>query len=772
MSPALLIAALVLIKCPAPARAADSAPLPPPGAVEFAGRVARNYWYLFGPDKRADIEALNRDLRDSLQQKLHAGDDAACRIATSRAIAASERLLEQVKDCRQLVRLDLTAAQPRVSPSGPVEFPGDSGALLFEVVSGGNGVQYSVGSGAFTPSPWEGSLVALDAAARGTTYIVAGLENVPFGRTTVMLEIRRPGLPAVRLPLDVRVPAPGRLKVTVLSSDTGQPTPAMVRLMWRTDGLLRPPPNAIDFTAQFEGKGWTSDAERIANLPAPLLNEQFWCVPGSFDMVLAPGVWQIGVRRGVEHEIIFEDVTIRSGETVERTFQPRRWVDMPRRGWWSSDDHVHCRILSDADARRLMAWVKAEDVHLANVMKMGQIYRTFFEQRGFGPHYRVVDGDYVLVPGQEDPRLGDFGHVLAMNITSMVRDADHYFFYDDIFDAVHAQGGLAGYAHVNTDEFNVHRGMSLFAPRQNADFAEILQFNYLNTDLYYDFLNLGFKLTASAGSDVPWGGTIGEVRVYAYLGQKPFSADTWFEAFRLGHTFVSSGPMIEFQVDDALPGDEIHLAADRTLHIHARAWGDPKRMAPVRLEIVRHGEVLRAAESTDPKHPEADLDFTVQAGNGCWIAARARAGDGTSAHTTPVYVVRDGLRFWKFDGLQELLGARLASLAQIEQIIADGRRPNSDGRPQPNRMRTELALQSDPFLERVAMAQSLAQIEQIIGDAGRLSIEGKPEDYRYRTQLALQADALSERVALAKKFYDELRRTAETERERRALSAP
>jgi hypothetical protein len=39
------------------------------------------------------------------------------------------------------------------------------------------------------------------------------------------------------------------------------------------------------------------------------------------------------------------------------------------------------RILSDADARNLMAWVQAEDIHLANVVKMGDIYRTYFEQR-------------------------------------------------------------------------------------------------------------------------------------------------------------------------------------------------------------------------------------------------------------------------------------------------------------------------------------------------------------------------------------------------------
>ena len=79
------------------------------------------------------------------------------------------------------------------------------------------------------------------------------------------------------------------------------------------------------------------------------------------------------------------------------------------------------------------------------------------------------------------------------------------------------------------------------------------------------------------------------------------------------------------------------------------AWGDPRRMAPVQLEVVRHGEVIRSAQSGDPEHPEVTLDFTVEARDGFWIAARARAGDGTRAHTTPVYVDIAGERVARSD---------------------------------------------------------------------------------------------------------------------------
>jgi hypothetical protein len=714
-----LLLILALSASGLPSGAAEAAVSVPPGAAEFAGKLVRNHAYLVS-DRQA-LEGINRRLRASQQRARQAVAEPARTAALEAASLAVGQLLGQVKSSPSLLHVALTSGQPELSPTGPLRLPGDTGALLFEIQAGGEGTHFSTGFTDLSQPPGESSLVVIEAGATGTTYALNGLDHVPRGRTSLVLEFRRPGQPSLRAPLDVEVPAPGRLKLTVLSDDTGEPAPAMVRLMWRMDGEVRQPANGIEFAPQFDKQGMPTGA-RAANLPGAQQGP-FWCVPGPFDMTLAPGTWQIAVRRGVEHEVLVEEVTLRSNQTVEKALRPKRWADMRRKGWWSGDDHVHARITSDQDARHLMAWIQAEDVHLANIVKMGDIYRTYFEQRGFGRDYRVAQGEYVLVPGQECPRTHDqIGHVLALNINAMVRDTDHYFLYDEVFDAVRAQGGLSGYAHVNNGNFHVHRDMSINVPRQKVDFAEILQFNLLGTDLYYEFLNLGCKLTASAGSDVPWGGTVGEVRAYAFLGEQPFSADAWFEAFRRGRTFTTSGPMIEFQVDDALPGDEIRVTQDRPLRIRARAWGDPRRMAPIQLEIVRHGEVIGHAESSDPARPDVSLELNSQSGYGCWIAARARAGDGTSAHTTPVYVVREGFRFWKYDALNDLIGQRLKSLSEIEEIINQAR---------------------------------------------SLQAEGKLGTDRYRLQLALEGNALMERVTAARRLYQQLKETAETERERR-----
>jgi hypothetical protein len=63
-----VVATLLLFGYVPLVRCADRALPWPPGAVDFAGRVARNHWNLFGQEQRADLEALNRDLREAQQQ--------------------------------------------------------------------------------------------------------------------------------------------------------------------------------------------------------------------------------------------------------------------------------------------------------------------------------------------------------------------------------------------------------------------------------------------------------------------------------------------------------------------------------------------------------------------------------------------------------------------------------------------------------------------------------------------------------------------------------
>ncbi len=683
----------------------NAAPAFPAGLQALTGQLARQYFYLLDEADQSAMRGLNRRLREVEARFKKAGtDEERAKEEAERAGAAVEVMAILEKNSH-VIRVELKGGKAIPPAGGSISLPGDAGAVLLRVSSGEGPTRCITLDNDMSSNAGQGAVVRLDLGTAGTTWALVGLSNVPVKRSSLLLELRSTG-GAVRFPLDVRAPELGRLKVTILSADAGQAAPAMVRLVWKTLGSERQPAGAVDFGTQFDNQG-NASGSRPLRIPG-YAGESYWCVAGPIDMQVPPGEWEISIRRGVEHVRMTDAFTVKPGGLVEKTYTPRRWVDMRKLGWYSGDDHVHARIINDQDARRVMAWVQAEDIHLANIVKMGDIDRTWFEQRGWGKEYRVNSGDTTLSPGQECPRTHEqLGHTLSMNAREMVRNTDRYYLYDEVADTVHAQGGLWGYAHVCSKAFHVERDMSMNVPRNKCDFVELMQFGSLGTEFYYDFLNLGLKVTASAGSDVPWGGSVGEVRIYACIGEKPFSADAWFDAVKRGRTFTTNGPMVEFRVDEALPGDEIAVKGERRLRVRARAWGDPEGTLPERLEAVRDGEVIKSAEAADAGTKELTLDFEVPAENGFWIAGRVQGRGGTAAHTTPVYVVREGLRFWKFEEVDALLAKRLASLAEIEKIVADAQQRNEAGEAATDRAIQQLALEGPDLLKRVAAAREL-----------------------------------------------------------------
>jgi hypothetical protein len=224
------------------------------------------------------------------------------------------------------------------------------------------------------------------------------------------------------------------------------------------------------------------------------------------------------------------------------------------------------------------------------------------------------------------------------------------------------------------------------------DFFEIMQFRMLGLEDYYDFLSLGARLTASAGSDVPWGNTIGEVRTYAYTG-KPFSVDRWFDAVRQGRTFVTNGPMVSLSVDGAMPGQEVKVAAGRTVRITARAWAPEEIGAPRIVEIIAMGKTLQRVESRGPRQTELKLDLSLRADESQWIAVRVESHNGGLAHTSPVYVLVDGRPVLDRARAPELVKKRLAVLDHIEKLLREQRYLSSyaPGEADAHRERVRLA---------------------------------------------------------------------------------
>jgi hypothetical protein len=335
---------------------------------------------------------------------------------------------------------------------------------------------------------------------------------------------------------------------------------------------------------------------------------------------------------------------------------------------------------------------------MINVMRMGDALKTYYEQYAYGKEGRKVAPGFAIVPGQEDPRTSSIGHTLQLNLQSPIRFPDEYYLYDRVFDETHGQGGLAGYAHTYQPPgfgFWVRENMTMNVPRQKVDFVEISQNGDIDYHLFYEFLNLGFRLAATGGSDVPYTDTIGSSRVYAYTGSR-FDPDTWFNAVKAGRTFVTTGPMLELTVNGEVPGSEIPAKPGDKLRIKATASGHVAR--PQYLEVVEQGDILKALGQPSGRE-QVSCEFPFKVRHSTWIAARC-----AGAVTSPVYVRVGEEPFWKLKDVPELIRTRLNQLDDVETLAKQGVPMGGEGGwNNPEGFRKQVPA----LLERVAAARKI-----------------------------------------------------------------
>jgi catechol 2,3-dioxygenase-like lactoylglutathione lyase family enzyme len=513
----------------------------------------------------------------------------------------------------------------------------------------------------------------------------------------------------------------GILRVSIRDKASGQIVPAMVSITSAADNTYRVPPDgrspasflrnidfiaarwkSIEYIAGEKKKWFPGDPGPVlvmnGTFPDQLTRDQwyyggpaipFWKEPAAyfisqpFTITLPPGKWRLAVMRGFEYLPVYEEFTLTAGQTLQRDVPLARWIDMAKEGWYSADPHVHSWRIAPLHDQYVITFAKAMDVHMTCTLNYCQAPScTGCLQSKYGKAGRYHEGDYWVESGTEDPREGinEQGHVFQFDIQEPVRDTSKYQLYSYVFDGVHAQGGIVGYDHLPFAETFYRRqdpknaelhpypvwDVDINTIRGKIDFFSILENNNLGIQNYYDFLNLGVKVTAIANSDYP-APLVGEEVTYAYTEKGgTFSPDAWFAAVKRGRTFVTNGPMLALTVGEAMPGDELRVGQDAKLHVHAEARAPESIGAPKALEIVSHGRVIRSVQSSGPKQDKLVADFELTAAQSQWIAARTTAFNGAVAHTTPVYVIVNGRSFLDRENLQQLVAKKLKALDWIE----------------------------------------------------------------------------------------------------------
>jgi hypothetical protein len=183
---------------------------------------------------------------------------------------------------------------------------------------------------------------------------------------------------------------------------------------------------------------------------------------------------------------------------------------------------------------------------------------------------------------------------------------------------------------------------------------------------WYRYLNCGYFVPAVAGTDKMSANTpIGAIRTYARIpSAKPFTYANWMKAVRSGDTFVTYGPLMEFDVEGKAAGRTIGLGRNGgTLSVTYTVESVTVPMS--RVDLIVNGEV-RESRTVKPNRDQGY--FTVEAERSSWLALLVRGHypdrpEIIAAHSSPVMArVKDSPFYAAADAL--------TILEQIEGALA------------------------------------------------------------------------------------------------------
>ena len=395
------------------------------------------------------------------------------------------------------------------------------------------------------------------------------------------------------------------------------------------------------------------------------------------------------VIKGYEYVIAEGEISSSDLRDGAITIPLSRWSSVADTGWYSGDNHIHhispktCRLEMDA-----------EDLDIANILTSDfTLDQSEFE----GGINRFSSGRRLIYVNQEF-RNNHLGHMCLLDLKRLVEPVKtmqpyEYPMHLRVCDETHAQGGYVTWAHfpswpgvespldIAMDKVDGLEILCVLDPKEFPIFMKnvVPEFEANHgLHLWYRYLNCGFQLPATAGTDkMTTFVTVGANRVFAQV-EGEFTYQNWIDALKQGRTFVTNSPVLTFTVDGHDAGATLHFDAgrDQVARVHALA---ESQLPYDRLEIVANGTVVAQTTPGGPRH-RAEIHFEHKIQQSCWLAARVcedlegyrrrgvdfqeihvprgtrlsdyygtRRPETVFAHSSPVYLIRDraAIRNWE-----------------------------------------------------------------------------------------------------------------------------
>ena len=422
-----------------------------------------------------------------------------------------------------------------------------------------------------------------------------------------------------------------------------------------------------------EGRGYAPDnvwrhADEAFDRSERQFEYPYFHADGSAELTVPAGVVHIEAWRGPEFQVFRADVNVPTGIRTTRRIVLERVDNLPARGWWSGDVHVH---MNYGGAYRntpphLAFQARAEDLHVVENLIVNK------EQRIPDIAYFRTDADPVssatfLLRHAQEFHTSVWGHMGLLGLTS------HYLLPEyagypntaaaslaltnaTVADLAHAQGGLVGYVHpfdTRPDPADTTAPLYYELPVDVAlgkiDYLEVMGYSdhLITSEIWYRLLNCGFRLPAAAGTDAfpnfaSLRGPPGLVRVFVHSGVK-LDHQRWLAGLKAGRTFVTNAPLLEFSVAGHAIGDEIRIPSGT--HQLKAVVGLRSNVPIDHLEIIGNGKIV-ATVPLDTSRMTAHDTVGVPVNGSGWYVLRAYSDRAETpvldlypfASTSPIYV--------------------------------------------------------------------------------------------------------------------------------------
>ncbi|MBC7327056.1 CehA/McbA family metallohydrolase [bacterium] len=358
---------------------------------------------------------------------------------------------------------------------------------------------------------------------------------------------------------------------------------------------------------------------------------------GSTYLSLLPeGIYTITVSRGLE----YEPYTFLTTSQEKSIVAPLRRILNRKKGWYCGDTHMHT-IYSDGNDTpyQMVEAGKGEGLDWIVLTDHGSgenipyVLTAHKEAMPFSE-----PGKFVIIPGEEFTVSRYHANIINGTVKAPSTST-----LSQVVQRVRSTYTLNKPITIKLN--HPYWGGTPEAPEVARETPLLPMMELWNDDppneprsayLLWELLNSGQKIFADTATDTHNRKTskVGARRTYVYIGDAPLTANNVTLALMQGHSFISRGALVFFQVEGKIPGEEVAMSPNGNFRINIEV----ESIFPLdRVELVSNGKVLHTLPVNGSKRLSINLLLPLPEG---WVIAQAVEKDTVFplAMTNPIFI--------------------------------------------------------------------------------------------------------------------------------------